>query len=200
MERVEGQNILPEFLRTWKEDPKGALDPMMKLRVNLHNLEASRVFPLIYGKVDTSRYIENILHFARRKAMNDRGQWLTPILNWLKEGSSNISFSESSVIHKDFHPNNIMIRDDGSPVVIDWGASTLGDPRDDLAWSMLLAGSLIAPSLRSLILDSYERISGREIADIEYFEVLSALRRLIDFHVTFTGGAEGGICVQGQQR
>ena len=56
---------------------------------------------------------------------------------------------------------------------------------------MLLAGSLIAPSLRSLILDSYERISGREIADIEYFEVLSALRRLIDFHVTFTGGAEG---------
>jgi len=191
MERVEGQDMLPEFLRTWKEDPGGVLDPMMKLVVDLHSLDASRVFPLIHGKVDTPRYIEGVLGGARRKAMNEGGHWLNPIINWLEEGSTNVSFSEPAVIHKDFHPGNIMIRGDGSPAVIDWGASTLGDPRDDLAWSMLLAGSFIAPSLRGLILESYERISGGEITDIEYFEVLSALRRLVDFHVTFTSGAEG---------
>ncbi len=85
---------------------------------------------------------------------------------------------------------NVMLREDGSPVVIDWGAATVGDYRDDLAWTVLLAVTFWNPSLRDTILGAYESISGREVRDFEYFEVLSALRRLTDVAVSMTSGAE----------
>jgi serine/threonine protein kinase len=45
-----------------------------------------------------------------------------------------------SLIHLDFHPENVMLTDDG-PVVIDWSNTASGPPGADLAVSWLLMGA-----------------------------------------------------------
>ncbi len=44
-------------------------------------------------------------------------------------------------VHWDYHPGNVLLRDDSSAVVIDWTQIDVSDPRFDLAWTLLLVSS-----------------------------------------------------------
>ena len=83
---------------------------------------------------------------------------------------------------------NVMLREDGSEAVIDWGASRIGDHRMDLGWTMLLYTTFGGEMFRDPILTEYIEQSGKDVADIEFFEVMAATRRIIDFAVTMEGG------------
>jgi len=65
-----------------------------------------------------------------------------------------------------------------------------GDYRADLAWTMLLMSTYDDPAFREIILKSYEEASGREIRDIEFFDVLAIGRRILDVSSSFVVGAE----------
>lgn len=41
------------------------------------------------------------------------------------------------IVHGDFKANNILWSEDGRPVILDWELSHIGDPVEDLAWTML---------------------------------------------------------------
>lgn len=55
-----------------------------------------------------------------------------------------------ALLHGDFHPGNVLWSDDAEPTIIDWSASSIGDPHDDVAKSLILMEIAIAtsPSLR----------------------------------------------------
>ena len=189
MERVKGRNMVDELREGSEEGLEQLMGLFMKLFVDLHNLEVSLVFP---GREDTTTmsHIDGILKYYEDRTAQSGIGWLDPLIRWLDERKAGVCPEKPSVIHKDFGPMNIMLRGDGSPVVIDWGTATVGDHRDDLAWSILLASTFWDPTLRETILRAYESISGSEVRDYEYFEVLSVLRRLTDFAVSLTCGAE----------
>ncbi len=189
MDFIEGRNMEEEFLSGSEEDLKRALEIMMKLFVELHSIDAARLFPEYVG-VTTPSYIDSVLDWARRNAEDSGVELTAPIIDWLEEHKAGVTPMEPSLLHRDFHPMNIMIRVDGSPVVLDWGATTVGDRRDDVSWIMLLASTFLDSSLREVILEGYESASGMELVDIEFFEVLSILRRLTDVSVSLKGGAE----------
>jgi aminoglycoside phosphotransferase (APT) family kinase protein len=111
-------------------------------------------------------------------------------LDWLEEHKGEVISQELSVLHRDFHPGNIMIRPDGSYVVIDWGASEPGDFRVDLLWTVLLASAFWDLSMGKIILKAYERASSIEVQDANYFEVVAIYRRIMDAVVAFTVGSE----------
>ena len=73
---------------------------------------------------------------------------------------------------------------------IDWSGFSLGDYRYDLAWTLLLVSTSGYPELRDLILSEYARLAGKPVEQIEYFDVLAVLRRLVDFSVSLGSGAE----------
>jgi aminoglycoside phosphotransferase (APT) family kinase protein len=189
MERVEGVNMDVAIREGSEKDLQQMLGLLVGLFVDLHRLDVSPVFP---GREDTTTlsYIEGMLRWSGERAGRSGIGWLDPVISWLDERKANVFPVEPSVIHRDFHPMNVMLREDGSPAVIDWSAATVGDYRDDLAWTVLLAVTFWDPSLRDTILGAYESISGREIRGFEYFEVLSTLRRLTDVAVSLTSGAE----------
>ncbi len=189
MERVKGRNMVDELRVGSEERLEQLMGMFMKLFVDLHSLDVSLVFPGREGTT-TIGYIDEVLKWYEDRTAQSRIGWLDPLIRWLDERKSSVSPEKPSVIHKDFGPMNIMLRVDGSPVVIDWGTATVGDLRDDLAWSILLASTFWDPSLRETILRAYERISGSEVRNYEYFEVLSVLRRITDFAVSLTCGAE----------
>jgi len=189
MERIKGRNMEDELREGSEERLEQLMSMFMKLFVDLHNLDVSLVFPS-REDATTISYIDGILKRCEDRTARNGICWLDPLIRWLDERKVSVSLVKPSVIHRDFGPMNIMLREDGSPVVIDWGTATVGDHRGDLAWSILLASTFWDPSLRDTILRAYESISGSEIRDYEYFEVLSGLRRITDLAVSLTCGAE----------
>lgn len=190
MERVRGHNMTEDFLRSSEEKLDSLMTVFIELFVDLHNLDGARLFPGDYFEGDTATYVDRVLDGAGKKIEVHGIGWLAPVLDWLDEHESGVSTEGLSIIHRDFHPDNIMIREDGSPVVIDWGAVEAGDYRADIAWTILLMGTYWDPAVRDVILRKYQEVSGREVRDFEFFEVLAIFRRLQDVSVSFASGAE----------
>lgn len=161
----------------------------MRLFVDLHNLDVTKVFP--DNKIrSTADYIDGVLERYGRNIEEKGIRWLIPVLEWLDEHKASVTPENISILHRDFHPLNIMMWEDGSQAVLDWGAVTVGDYRDDLAWTMLLCSTFGDPASRDIILGSYRTVSGREVHNIEFFEVMAILRRLAGISISLTSGAE----------
>jgi len=190
MERIKGHNMLEDFLEGSEEQRRSLMTIFMKLFVHLHNLDGARLFPGAFDINDTTAYINRTLDSARKNIRENRVDWLEPVPDWLDKHKNDVSCERLSIIHGDFHPNNIMLRENGSPVVIDWGAIAIGDYRVDLAWTILLSSTYTDPGLRKTMLQAYQEISRRKIRDFEFFEVMAIFRRLRDVSVSFKSGAE----------
>src|SRR5205085_1520958 len=59
-------------------------------------------------------------------------------LAWLTSRRSTVPCERLVVVHGDFHRNNVLLRADGAPFVIDWSNVRLADCRSDLAWTRLI--------------------------------------------------------------
>lgn len=87
--------------------------------------------------------------------------------------------THNHLIHADYHPGNILEADGESGyTVIDWTNVQLGDPRYDIAWSVILIRIYIsaryADGYRGRFLDS----GACTAAELELFEALACLRWL----------------------
>lgn len=190
MERIRGHNMTDDLLKGSEEERDSLMSIFTKLLVDLHNLDGTRLFPGDHFAGDTTGYVNKVLKRGKRDIDRHDISWLGPLLDWLDEHKTGVSPERLSIVHGDFHTNNIMLREDGSPVVIDWGAAAAGDCRADLAWTILLMSTYSDPGLRKVILEEYQEISGREVRDFEFFDVMAIFRRLRDVSVSFTGGPE----------
>jgi aminoglycoside phosphotransferase (APT) family kinase protein len=112
------------------------------------------------------------------------------VLQWLEARRDQVPCQRPSPIHWDYHPGNVLLRDDGSAVVIDWTQIGASDSRFDLAWTLLLTSSHQGVEWRGLILKEYERLAGVEVEQIEYFDVAACLKRLGSVAASLTFGPE----------
>ena len=111
------------------------------------------------------------------------------VFDWLWERLPAITFTHPSVIHGDYHGRNVLLQDDGAAYVIDWPNVAVSDYRTDLAWTLVLSSTYGQPDMRELILGEYERIAGRPVKHLEFFDVMSCLRRLGSIMVSLQVGA-----------
>ncbi|MHA2141760.1 MAG: phosphotransferase family protein [Candidatus Thorarchaeota archaeon] len=192
MERIEGGAMWTMFE---SEEPARAseiLELFSKLFHSLHTLdwqllvENPKEFQGLNSETSVLQWIEK---FESRVKEIGRVELLN-IVEWLKREIDNISFGALSPVHNDFHPNNILIDESGTPFVIDWTAADVMDYRVDLAWTLILTKIYAGDSLREAILKGYEKVSQKVVEDLEFFEVLGALRRLTDILVSLGADSE----------
>ena len=190
MEYVRGRTLSEALHSVPEEEARSLMAEFTRIWVDLHRLDGASLFPGEFLQGDTRDYMDE--SFARAKARIDETNigWLQPVIGWLKEHAAGVTPVQLSILHQDYHTENVLQREDGSLVVLDWTAARAGDYRADLAWTMLLMSTYDDPALRDIILESYEEASGVEVKDIEYFEVLAVGRRLIDVSSSFAVGAE----------
>ena len=190
MDWVEGHSMMDDFLGVPVESLGPHLDAFTRLFVDLHRIDPTPIFSESPRFKDTSGYLEMDLERVARD-LDERGPpWLKPVLDWLDENRHGVSPGRFSVLHRDFHPGNIMVRPDGSHAVIDWGAASLGDPRADLMWTVLLASAFWGRPFGDSILEAYRRVIGEEVSDEGFFEVAAILRRIQDTSISFMRGSE----------
>ena len=113
-----------------------------------------------------------------------------PVVDWLDARRDLVPCRRLAPIHWDFHPENVLLRDDGSAVVIDWSQYQISDPRFDLAWTMTLVGGQEGGNVRERILSGYEALTGEVVEQIEVFEVFACAKRLASVTLSLSLGAE----------
>ena len=192
MDRIEGQVLWSRWFSAPEAQQQAFLAQFSQLLVQLHTLDW-RPFMRTdqhFDPADAFACVDRTLAEARTVIPQFQLTGLIPILDWLAARRDQVPCRQPAVVHLDYHPGNILLRDDGSAVVIDWTQLAISDARFDLAWSMLLVGTQEDAIWRDRILQAYESLSGTPVEEIEYFEVYACAKRLFSVVVSLTAGAE----------
>ena len=190
MERIEGDILWPMLYDGPEEQQQKYLALFCGLMVQLHRLDWRPYVP------EEAQKVGDPLLYARREL--ERAKWyvrkfditeIMPFMDWFDARLSGVPCERASVVHMDFHPNNILIRPDGTPRVIDWTNADITDARFDLAWSLMLIESYKGEKWRSRVQAEYERQAGRPLVGMDFFDAYACLRRLFSVAVSLKAGA-----------
>jgi aminoglycoside phosphotransferase (APT) family kinase protein len=105
-------------------------------------------------------------------------------LAWLREHRP-AEKSEPVLLWGDSRIGNIIYSGGQPAAVLDWEMATLGQPEEDLAWFLLLdrhhsegvgVARLAGFPDAAQTIDRYQQLTGRALAHMDYYEVLSALK------------------------
>jgi aminoglycoside phosphotransferase (APT) family kinase protein len=192
MECIQGSSFGNRFITSLTGDP-GPLKQFTALFRRLHTLDWRPYLenPADYEQVGNPfYYFDRILadydgHLAQAGLVDFK-----PVMGWLKAQRERIPCPQGSIIHLDFHHNNILEDIDGRLVVIDWTSTQISDYRYDLAWTLTLALAYRGPAGRSVILDAYQQECGQPVPALDVFEVAAILRRIGTVMISLRAGAE----------
>jgi aminoglycoside phosphotransferase (APT) family kinase protein len=192
MERIEGQQLWPLLFDSPEEKQQELLTLFCELFVQLHALEWRPFVDDVtrYNTADPYIFVDRGLEEGRLAIADLSIPGFLPIVEWLEARRDQVPCMRPSLIHQDYHPGNVLLRDDGSAVVIDWTQLDVADSRSDLAWTLVLVSSYEGLEWRERILREYERLAGGRVEQIEYFEVGACARRVASVAASLLYGPE----------
>jgi len=192
MERIQGQVLWPLWFSSPEEKQQELLTLFCKLFVQLHTLEW-RPFVHDVVRYDTGgpcTFLDRELDKASPYLARFPMPGFLPVMEWLEARRDLVPCLRPAPVHWDYHPGNILLRDDGSAVVVDWTQVDISDARFDLAWTLLLVSTHEDAAWRDRILQEYERLAETKVEQIPYFEVFACLKRLYSVAVSLSYGPE----------
>ena len=192
MERIAGQVLWPLLFGSSGKEQQRLLTLFCDRFVQLHALDWR---PFVDGAdryemegphVFVDQWLDTGREFLARSPMPG----FLPVVEWLEKRRDGVPCLRPSVVHLDFHPGNVLLRGDGSAVVVDWTQLAVSDPRFDLAWTLLLVGTHEDARWRDPILQEYERLARVRVEQIEYFDVVACVKRLVSVAISLSDGPE----------
>ncbi|MCD4848451.1 MAG: phosphotransferase [Candidatus Aegiribacteria sp.] len=191
MERITGQGMWHVLSSSTEERQMQILSEFCELEAGLHSLDWR-----ILEDEDTGRFndpwcfIDEYLDMGRHFLNSIESAGFKSAMCWLEERRDSVPCGKPCPVHLDFHPANVIIRDDGKNFVIDWTQVSVSDLRFDLSWTMLLMSTHMERKWRDLVLNEYQKQSGSPVDSIEYFEVFSCVKRLLSIYLSLNAGPE----------
>lgn len=185
MELIEGQPLGFAERTATPAERRELTGEFVGLLVRLHSIPPERFTPEVPA---ADGYFERWLATTSRLATEIGQRWLDEPLRWLAAQVAGLGPAKLAVTHQDFHQHNVLLRLDGSAIVIDWTQAEVADYRFDLAWTLLLNETFNGRAARDDILSEYERQTARTVDDLGFFEAFAALKRLFGFVVTVRAG------------
>lgn len=190
MKRIMGKTLDETYKNENLEIRFMGLTRLLELFVRLHDLDVEhfRMVPNLSFEDSIQRYIH---YFEFTKG--NKAEWITPLIEWIKENKPEVNSRYKSLCHLDYHGMNVMIDEDGQAYVIDWGASSIGDFRLDIAWTILLYSTFGGSEYRKPIIEIYENLSGEKVKELDFFEVIAATRRITDLIEVLNDSGSAGL-------
>jgi aminoglycoside phosphotransferase (APT) family kinase protein len=184
MARVPGELLWP-LMRG--EAFEGYLNDFTELLARLHGLawsDAEAGLALAPRRTIQGQ-LDYLMGIARRFGLPGFEQAAT----WLRARAEAIAPIPLAPVHWDFHPANVLVQDK-QYWVIDWTQWELTDPRFDLAWTLLLAGSQASWQDAERILEGYRMLRSSAVGDLDFFEATACAKRLLSVFVSLDAGAD----------
>jgi aminoglycoside phosphotransferase (APT) family kinase protein len=106
---------------------------------------------------------------------------LPDVLRWLQDHRHLVPCRRSVVLHRDYHPWNVLVDGFGRLRVLDWDWR-VGDPRFDLAWTYTLMQRSGFDAFARAVREEYAvtTATGDPLEGFAYFEVLTTVRWLLN--------------------
>ena len=193
MEKISGQMLWKVINESASGKKIELIDQFCRIFAQLHNLNWQLLeFPnLPYNPDDPYGYINHLLSWVKKYADQfPESRPFQPIFDWLLDNSKMVPCKKPSILHWDYHPANLILKDNGEAIVIDWCGVDIGDYRADLAWTLLLISSYGNPEARNIVLKTYENIVSHKVEGIEYYEVFALARRMVSIYISMVVGAD----------
>lgn len=183
MERLPGEPLgkvvlgQPERIPQW-------IEKVASLLLRLHRLDWHKAFDsevFDFG-TDPLEYADRQVKWWTRRAATVHAERAVEGFVWLR---SNIyrtrRATDLSLVHRDFHPNNLMANGERVTGVLDWGELAIADPAVDVGWTRMILASELNPICADGFTTSYCR-HNPEIRDtLTFWEVFAACKRLTTF-------------------
>jgi aminoglycoside phosphotransferase (APT) family kinase protein len=189
VDRLSGTDIR-KYLAAHPEVDRAVLGRrLVGLQARLHRLDWRTNLPSLgesSGEEELPRWADMIT-----AATSDPGPLLALALDWLRAHPP--VARRRCLVHGDFKTNNLIVSADGAVSVLDWELAHLGDPVEDLAWTMLwttgfdLVGGLL-PAEDYLAAYRAETGCAPEPAVLRYWRIF-ALVKLAAMMLTGSSGA-----------
>jgi len=189
MEFIQGELLWDALRESSQERQLQLIDQFFQLFVRLHALDWKLFDPSLPGD-EPYYFIDKWIHDAQQGSKNFPEMDASPFLDWVIARRDQLACARPSPAHLDFHPGNVLVREDGSAVVIDWTNFAVTDYRFDLAWMLVLVHAYTPPGMRDYFLQAYEQHAGAPVEQMEVFEAIACARRLFDLTVSLTFGAQ----------
>lgn len=191
MDRAPGRPLAADLAEAPEPIKKDLVGQCCALLVRLHHLDWRSFIGPVWPDAQAAR--SALEPEAIAAAIREAGlePWLAPLAAWLTAGGPGGpgSHARLALQHGDFHGGNILRDEQGNLTVIDWSYAGLGDPRGDLANTLLLLRLMGQPGLAAAMREEYERLAG-PLADFAWFEGLAAARRLVQATALLLAGPD----------
>ncbi|SHK16273.1 Phosphotransferase enzyme family protein [Anaerocolumna jejuensis DSM 15929] len=186
MEQIKGKMFWDIYQEAETEQKKDMVITFSRLLYDLHKKDIK------ITKIDTMeeepiKLIDNELEEIKEILDSYSIEKLRPIYLWLENEKDTVGDLSPSILHRDYHPWNIIIDQRNQPYVIDW-VWGIGDYRFDIAWTICLLERGGFDSFAEEALTAYRELLGKEIKNFDYFKVLSTLRWLLNVSVSLISG------------
>lgn len=109
-------------------------------------------------------YIESL---KNRVAKFEDPVYINCLLN-ISEMFNTVSFTEV-LNHGDYHFWNTILTNDNKLYILDWEKAFIGDPRYDIANTLVLGYSWFGTNFKEPMLDAYQNITNKKIEHLECF-------------------------------
>lgn len=179
MQQVDGQTLAAALAGADERKRRGLITQFIGLLVDLHERGPQALIRREMAPMSSHALINREIHTMRGLAEQREQREFLPVIDWLYERRKDVSAEPMVVNHRNYTLSNVLVNSAGAMSVVDWGWQ-IGDPRFDLAWALLDLERSGLSELRDDVLTEYERVTGAPVADLAYFEVVAALRWLMD--------------------
>lgn len=188
MEKIQGQTAAQIFEQADQETRQALMTQCCQLYIALHTLDwVSLVPPSMQRRAEDS--LPSWFAHAKAKSGQQLPGVFDPVLDWLQEQSKKVVCQRLSVTHGDFHLNNILMKEDNTPCVIDWTGANIEDYRFDLAWTLMLMRTHGEAEQATMMQSTYERLADHPPENLEFFETIACFKRLFEIAVSLQSGA-----------
>ena len=178
MEKLEGRVLWPALDAASSYEADDLLVQFGRLLAQLHRLDW-RPFTeqaALY-EANPAAVLDQFLAPAKHVVAQYGVGGFSAVIEWLETRRADI-VARPSVVHLDFHANNVFLCDDGRLAVIDWTQIDASDYRADLCWTLMLMGDFGNPQWGERILRVYQDEAGHPVTDLDFFHVFTYMKLL----------------------
>jgi aminoglycoside phosphotransferase (APT) family kinase protein len=183
MEFISGELLSDYLLKTDSKTKRmDGFHRFIQEMVNIHRYDWASVFidssSIAIPNIESNPfiYVDNLIKYPKEMIdihdIND----LKPLVYWLE--INKIKTEKLSLLHGDYHMNNIIITPQKKLVVLDWADLKIGDFRHDLAFA-IVATSSAGVDVMDIFTGLYQKCSNFKVINIEYYMILSILYNLL---------------------
>jgi aminoglycoside phosphotransferase (APT) family kinase protein len=166
------------------DDPIDWAEQLAHVLAAIHRMEIppddEPLFPLLID--DDGQFTQNETATAVRQ--HPLGTKL-----WSRRAQARASFIhvDPVYLHHDFWPGNVLWTNGSLAAVVDWEGGSRGDPALDVAYCSMDIRHLGLDRAADHFVDTYRRITGRPLSNLEYWNLLALRRPLPDVAVWVPG-------------